>query len=96
MYGRYEYKDDRSDKFWSIKQLPNGNALAEWGKNGYSPQGSKEYQQHEVRKKLNEKIAKGYRLKDAWTEQGAAELRVKAKREVAKEVAGFMDLLKKI
>lgn len=67
MYGRYEYKDDRSDKFWQIKKLPNGNALAEWGRNGHSPQGSKEYTSFEVAAKVNEKIAKGYQLKTPGT-----------------------------
>lgn len=105
MYGRYEYKDDRSDKFWSIKKLKNGNVLAEWGRNGSPPQGTKEYTQSEARNKLYEKTAKGYRLKAAYedhykSEQEEATGRAAAKRaeRVAESAAGssFMEMLKKL
>ena len=60
--GRYEYRDNNSDKYWHIiydrtKQV----YLAQWGKRSNpSPQGQKEYSEAEVRKKVVEKQKKGY------------------------------------
>lgn len=64
MLGRYEYKDERSDKFWQITyDVPSGTYTTEWGRNGRPPQDSKPgLTGTEALKKIQEKIAKGYQL----------------------------------
>ena len=61
-FGKYIFKDDKSDKFWTIVRSDVNEVTASWGKNGRSPQGSKEYTDLEALHKLNEKISKGYHL----------------------------------
>jgi hypothetical protein len=59
--GRYEFKEGTSDKFWQIQPAPNGY-LAEWGRNGNTPQDHKIYSAKEAEKKIKEKLGKGYKL----------------------------------
>ena len=63
LLGRYEYRDDRSDKFWTIELSDRPYTYrVTWGRNGRPPQGEKYYDEGMANHKLNEKIAKGYVL----------------------------------
>jgi predicted DNA-binding WGR domain protein len=61
--GRYEYVGGGSDKYWHvIFDKTKREYVAQWGKRTASqPQGTKVYSESEVRKKINEKVKKGYR-----------------------------------
>lgn len=60
---RLEYQDGSSDKFWELLRLGGDEWQATYGKNGTSGQSIK-YDQKAAQKKLNEKIAKGYKVID--------------------------------
>lgn len=83
--GRYEYSDEKSNKFWVICRRGDGYE-ALWGRIGASPQ-STSYEEHQVLKKIREKIAKGYVKVEN-------EILIKAKEEM-KEVSTF-DFMKEL
>ena len=61
MLGKYKYVGGTSDKFWHIIHDRSRNVcVAKWGRNGRPPQGTKEYSMEQARKKVREKIKKGY------------------------------------
>ena len=63
--GRYEYysESENSDKFWQcIYDRKRDLYITSWGRNGNDAQGTKVVDEGEAFKKINEKIAKGYRL----------------------------------
>jgi predicted DNA-binding WGR domain protein len=60
MFGRYEYRGGGSNKFWHIVcDLSTQTCTASWGRIGNSPQ-NKKYSLAEGKKKIMEKIKKGY------------------------------------
>ena len=60
MFGRYEFKEGGSRKFWHIVyDLTTQTCTASWGRIGNSPQ-HKQYSKSEALKKIKEKISKGY------------------------------------
>lgn len=99
---RLEFVSGTSDKFWQLTKLRNEMYLAEWGRNGSPPQGQKEYTEHEARKKLAEKIGKGYQQigPARGTEQRLAAKRVAEKREKKQEekrnTFNFMEELRRL
>jgi len=60
--GRYEFKQGTSNKFWEIQPHDSGGYIAQWGRNGHSPQDHKIYNANEAEKKIREKLGKGYRI----------------------------------
>lgn len=60
---RLEYRDSSSDKFWELRRLSPYEWQATYGKNGSAGQ-SISYDQKAAQKKVNEKIAKGYKIID--------------------------------
>lgn len=59
--GRYEFKDEKSNKFWTIAK--DGEMfVATFGKIGSTGQTHIYTTELEARKKAREKISKGYRL----------------------------------
>jgi len=96
LLGRYEYKDDKSDKFWRIEfNSSTGNYDVSWGKNGYPPppKNNIAYTGAQAIKKVQEKIAKGYRLMD---KKGLTKLEPpKLPRRPGKKEEDFMTLFKK-
>lgn len=67
-FGRYEYRDGNSKKFWHIiLDMTQQVCIASWGRIGNSPQ-SKTYTREEAAKKIREKIAKGYIKKQGYEE----------------------------
>jgi predicted DNA-binding WGR domain protein len=108
LLGRYEYRDEKSDKFWQIKYVPKiGQYLAEWGRNGRPPQDSMSYSGADALKTIREKVAKGYRLVKEEETVGdpvsrqdrlasEAKERVDEKRKNRKEALDFMAELKKL
>jgi hypothetical protein len=67
LLGRYEYSGttangNRSDKYWHIIfDKTTRQYIAQWGRRSASaPQDTKVYSLPEARKKINEKINKGY------------------------------------
>lgn len=93
---RFECKDGSSDKFWQLTSLEDGTFLAEWGKNGHGPQGSKVYSSIEAAAKRNEKVAKGYKRVEAKGTSEVVEIKPKTKPEPAEDGSNFMELLRKI
>ena len=59
--GRYEYRDAKSNKFWSVKRISSGFEVR-WGPIGSSGQSMTydEFSEAEVRAKVTEKLRKGY------------------------------------
>lgn len=66
MLGVYEYRDNRSNKFWKVSlNLSTGFYDTEWGKNGFPAQGKKKgLDDREAYQKIHEKINKGYQKTD--------------------------------
>jgi len=60
--GRYEYTDERSNKYWEIRAVDHSQPLyvASWGRIGAAPQETEYLGTDTVYKKIREKIAKGY------------------------------------
>lgn len=61
-YVRLEFKDGTSNKFWSLVKDSSGNWGATYGKIGATSTQSTEYTHSVAQKKVNEKIAKGYKV----------------------------------
>jgi len=61
MYGRYEYSDERSHKFWTCEPIGNGEVRISWGRIGTEGQ-SHVKSEGEGLNKIREKLAKGYQL----------------------------------
>jgi predicted DNA-binding WGR domain protein len=99
MLGRYEYKDEKSDKFWTIEKV-GPEYKATWGRIGSAGQGPKIYTEGEAYDKIQEKISKGYVHTGVGSSKdlldmvkGAAEDR---KAEAKKPRINFMDELRKV
>ena len=60
--GRYEFQDasTNSDKFWELRQMPNGQYEVRWGRRGSAGQ-STTYDAAKAHKKAVEKISEGYK-----------------------------------
>lgn len=65
--GRYEYTNysQNSDKFYSIKFIDKDEYQIMYGKNGYEPQKILKVDEKIANKRINEKIAKGYKHVDS-------------------------------
>jgi predicted DNA-binding WGR domain protein len=71
--GRYEYIGGSSAKYWHvIFNKTDRTYLAQWGRIGRDPQGEKEYTEDEVRKKVREKLKKGYSKAQGYQEESGA------------------------
>lgn len=96
---RLEFVGGSSSKFWQLTKTSNDSYLAEWGRIGSSPQASKVYSEHEARKKIAEKIGKGYQQVETRkmpAEQIAAKIRMDKKRAIKKNAFNFMEELRSI
>ena len=60
---RLEYQDSSLNKFWELLRIGGDEWQATYGKNGSSGQSTK-YDQKTAQKKVNEKVAKGYKIID--------------------------------
>ena len=68
---RLEFVSGSSSKFW---QIDEETGLAEWGRIGNPPQGSKHYSPDLVRRMIGEKISKGYRRVTPTSKQATDQL----------------------
>lgn len=94
---RFEFTSDSSSKFWQLTKTPRQTYLAEWGRIGNPPQAQKEYDEHEARKKIAEKIGKGYQqVTPPPSEQVAAKMRMDKKRAEKKAAFDFITELRSI
>ena len=60
---RYEFKNDKSSKFWTIKYYKNGEFLTTYGKVGTKGKKSSKKKILNVKKLIDSKIKKGYKIK---------------------------------
>lgn len=61
--GRYEYSDAKSNKYWEVVfDNTDGTFTVFWGRIGASPQVQENQDLNHVVKKINEKVAKGYKF----------------------------------
>jgi len=101
LLGRYEYTDEKSNKFWEcVYESELGTYTTSWGRIGSRGQSKVGLTGKEALKKIQEKIAKGYRLDKLWsnknTDQMQATRRMKEKRKDREEINEFMEELRKI
>lgn len=100
MYGRYEFigttdKGNPSEKFWELRDVGNGMAVATWGKIGTVGRET-EYGEGEAYKKASEKLSKGYELvsteADVVTESHKQRKERKRKKKIT-QVTPFMEAM---
>ena len=91
--GRYEFKEGTSDKFWQIRPAPNGGYLAEWGRNGHTPQDHKIYSAKEAEKKIKEKLGKRYKLVQYFADGSVVESKVQMVSGSKAKPKSFMDFV---
>jgi len=104
LLGRYEYTDEKSNKFWEcVYESELGTYTTSWGRIGSRGQSKVGLTGKEALKKIQEKIAKGYivhaqgdRLDNKNTDQMQATRRMKEKRKDREEINEFMEELRKI
>jgi predicted DNA-binding WGR domain protein len=98
-WGRYEYTDEKSNKFWAIEPLMDGMARVSWGRIGTRGQ-YQEVTRDEALDRARKKVAKGYKRVESIPEQASDEVkeakkRVKEKRAERKAKGEIWDDLAK-
>ena len=94
---RLEFVSGSSSKFWQLTKLPNDIFLAEWGRIGSKPQAQKEYSPHEARKKIAEKIGKGYlQVNAGWGKSPAEHIATEIKNNKKQKADRKIDFMKEL
>lgn len=94
MLGRYEYKDEKSDKFWTLSKQGDSYETR-WGKIGTAGSGQihPAYEYSNLCKKAAEKLRKGYKLVKKFDGSDSKVVATKKSKEAASAV---MDALSKL